>query len=273
MHEDIERYKKTYDEFYLLLNYGEELIEKVSLNPVSEHIFYGDRIFAKLLCHGKTLLKISPSLTETEPMLWDVSSSYAISRALIETYDALAYIALGNIDDEEREFRLIFWQFHSELRRSQMLEQIGSNNPSLKEIVLDVENLKNLLLAHPHLKKCKVELENKIKKGECEPYHLNQRERNELSEINNEYYKAIKMHLSQYVHTYPFSVFQISEFQAGSIESLGLMGVSIQYSLAFLVKSIADMCKIFEPNIPEQTKEIEDSIALWTTLIKHGIKQ
>lgn len=274
MSESIEHYTKIYDDFSLLLEYGEKLIElQVGTKPEGAYQVYGERIFVKLLCHGKTLKRLSPTpAPNEEQQLWDVSSNYAIARTLIETFDALAYIALETIGDLERDFRLNFWKLHSEARRLKMLNLIGSNNPGIEGVRKDVEELRTLILGHSYLEQCSSELEKNVEKERYQPYHLTQKQRNERSGVNHDYHNAVTMHLSSHVHTHPFSVFQLVDFKAGNPECLGLMGIALQYSTAFLAKAIVGVSNMFNPTTPETSVEIDTLLKQWEGFLSNGIK-
>jgi hypothetical protein len=274
MNESTEHYEKIYNDFSLLLEYGERLIEsQVGSKPGGTYQVYGERIFVKLLCHGKTLKKLSPTpglLGTTE--LWDISSNYAIARTLIETFDALAYIAIEKTDDLERDFRIKFWKLHSEARRLKMLMLVGSKDPRVEGVRQDIENYRAEILGHEHLKKCDAELKKNVEKERYQPYHLTQKQRNERAGINNDYQNSVTMHLSSHVHTHPFSVFQLVDFKAGDPESLSLMSMGLQYSTAYLAKSIVGVSTIFKPLVPEKSEEISNLLELWEGIVGNGIK-
>lgn len=267
-------YTKIYNDFSLLLEYGEQLVElQVGTKPCDTYKLYGEKIFVKLLCHGKTLKKLSPTLDLKEKReLWDISSNYAVARTLIETFDALAYIAIENIDELERDFRIKFWKLHSEARRLKMLELMGSKDPRVVEVRQDVEKYRVEVLTHNHLEKCDVELKTKLEKENYQPYHLTRKQRNERLGVNNTYQNSVTMHLSAHVHTHPFSVFQLVDFKAGDPECLILMSMGLQYSTAYLAKAIIGMNKIFDPMVPELSEEIGTLLDLWDGIISNGFK-
>jgi len=274
MSEPFERYLDNYNDFSSLLAYGETLVsEQVGKEPKSKFDVYGERIFVKLPCHGITLREISPSPgTRSGNELWDISSSYAIARALIESFDALSYISLGSADEQEREFRLLFWKLHAEARRLDMLSKIGSTNPEYEEVRLEMERLRNQVLGHKCITNCKSNIVFNIQKGKYQPYHLTQKERNIASGINHEFHNAVTMHLSSHVHTHPFSVQQIVEFKAGSPECIGLMGIALQYSSAFLSVAIIGMRNLFLPQVPELSEKTKCILEQWAFIAKKGVK-
>jgi hypothetical protein len=273
MNEVQSRYRDAYDEFSSLLAYAVALIEaQAGHEPDNEREFYGERIFGKLVCHGMSLKRLSPSPPPVHAReLWDVSSSYAIARTLIETYDALAYVAFELLEPMEREFRLSLWKLHAEERRAEMLRLIGSTEAvALQARVVE---LKQAMLAHPFLPQAGTELRMKLQKGEIPPYHLTQRERGKRAEIDRDYHRAVVMHLSSHVHTHPFSVYQLFQFQAGEPECLRLMSIPLQYSAAFLAKAIDGMIAIFHPRVPAVSPTLRRALDSWNELLRKGVKR
>lgn len=271
---EFQRYTKNVKEFEAILSYAELFVNSlVGLTQSCPNDVYGERIFVKLLCHAKTLIKISPSATiENQRELWDISSCYAVSRALIETFDALNYIALAKVCDGEKEFRLLFWKLHAEARRFDMLSKIGSNDPRVEETGKEVKCLQSKLLAQEKITLCTDQLRSNIEKGKYQPYHLTQKQRNKEAGISHEYRDVATMHLSSHVHTHPFSVMQIADFKAGSPECVGLMGIAIQYSTAFLAKAVCGMSQLFNSSAPVMDKQTEDIYLQWLKVAENGIK-
>lgn len=130
------RYAEVVSAFDSLVDYGLKLSRELAGHvSAEEHLGYADPIFAKLVCHAVSLRKLSPDLDgKPRNELWDISSTSAIARSLIEAFDALAYVALNNVTPEEREFRILLWELHDQVRRKKMLEHIGSQNPKVAEV-------------------------------------------------------------------------------------------------------------------------------------------
>ncbi|MGH7926902.1 MAG: hypothetical protein ACREQV_03820, partial [Candidatus Binatia bacterium] len=87
-----------------------------------------------LVCHGLSLQRLSPTPVPTAGEFWDISSNYAIARALIETYEALSYIAIEDVQETEREFRVLLWKLHAQERRIEMLRLIGSKHSDINNV-------------------------------------------------------------------------------------------------------------------------------------------
>ncbi len=274
MNKPYTKYYENLKDFEELLAFGEVFSNSlIGTKPNNTNEVYGERIFVKLLCHGMTLVKISPSQhRKNNRELWDISSVYAIARALIETFDAMSYIALSGGSESQNEFRLLFWKLHAEARRLDMLNKIGSSHPQIDKVQDDISALQKQVLNHSCINTCSKQVVVGVENGKYQPYHLTQRERNEESGVNHEYHNAVTMHLSSHVHTHPFSVHQIIEFKAGNEECIGLMGIALQYSSSFLAKAISGMQQLFpacDPKINESTISL---IKQWVRIAENGIR-
>lgn len=274
MTQSVERYRDTYEEFSSLLAYAVRLIEaQAGQKAMADRLFYGERIFVKMVCHGLTLKRLSPSPEASrEPEMWDISSSYAIARTLVETYEALAYVALDSIDATEREFRFLLWQVHAEERRLEMLRLIRSKHSEMTEVERKLHAARSAILGHPFALSVDPGVMKKIERGEAPPFHNTRAERDAASGIDNDYHRAVTMHLSSHVHTHPFSVQQLLSFQAGDPECLRLMSIPLQYSCGFLAKAIPGMIDLFGPRSPQVSEPLGRALAVWNQGLATGFK-
>lgn len=266
------RYRETYAEFSELTAYSVAVLEaQAGRKPTGDRDFYAERIFGKLVCHALTLKRLSPSPEPTTGELWDVSSSYAIARTLIETYEALAYIALEPVGDQEREFRVLLWKLHAQERRREMLRLIGSNHSEIPKLEENVLQLRARCLNHSFIASAGKELARKVERGETPPYHLSRGERDKRMDVSHDYHTAVIMHLSSHIHTHPFSVHQLFEFKAGDPECLRLMAVPLQYSLAFFAAAVVGILALCPPTTTRMPARLVRSTDTWTGILRRGV--
>lgn len=273
---DNNRYISICSEFDVLLKFGVSTsIALANKEADLDREYYADRIFSKLLCHAITLKKIIPTglvpLGEGSTELWDISSAAALSRSLIESFDALSYVSIEEIDNHEREFRVLLWKLHSEERRSKMLELIGSNSPEIVSIKENIIRLREEVITHKHFSELDNGRQKKIRDGDSPAFYLSHAERNKRASVNHKYYNACIIFLSSYVHTYPFSIHQLMEFRAGNNESLRLMSMPIQYSIGFFAKALEGLRVIFGSRMPNMTDEETNICLRWCEILKRGI--
>lgn len=276
MHEIETRYRQICEEFDLLIDYAKQISAALKgRDAPCDREYYASLIFAKLLSHAITLRRISPSgLNPTvsgASELWDLSSSGAIARTLIETFDALAYVSLNDVSPEERSFRVLIWRLHAEERREKMLTFIGSLPSTINETKELKIKLRTELCANQMFLKGDSGLCGKIRKGETPQFHLSAVDRCQISNINHDYYKAATIYLSSYVHTFPFSIQQLMELHAGECKSLRLMSIPLQFASGFLAKAIAGMRCLFVHALPNASDQVLLSLDSWELLISKGV--
>lgn len=245
----------------------------VGVMPSESHLSYAEQIFVKLLSHCIVLRKMSPDPTRRTPTeLWDLASVSAMARCVIEAHDAFMYIAISSLHAEERAFRLALWELHDKSRRKKMLELIGSRDPRNEQMAIDVEKLHQKVVNHSFFTNISTGVRKKILDADPPPYHLSQKDRCLASGIDPDYYSAITMQLSQYVHTLPYAVHQLFAFKAGEPKAIALMAMPLQCVLPFLANTTDHMRKIFPSKAPEPPSRVEQKMALWSGLARQGLK-
>lgn len=226
---------------------------------------YGSHIFGKICVTGIAILKLLPkSVFYSSPkdlQIWDISSVCILARSLIDTYNIFHYLIIQEVDNVELEFRFVVWNLHSEAERLKMLELSKSKSEKLAKIRQDIEGFKVKLKNNKFYQRLDLKEQRKYYSGEKGVF-LKNTDISRNAGINPDYYKSIYKYLSQYVHTYPFSISQITQFNASDTESQKLFEPIIEYSTGYLGLSIRDFLKIFPDqsvNIPpEITQIIED---------------
>lgn len=269
------RYQKTVREFEAILEHAKAVSSSlVGTIPGEDHMSYGEQIFVKLLAHCVTMRRLAPDPYRRTPNeLWDLPSMAAIARCAIEAHDAFLYIATGAITSEERDFRLRLWEFHDKTRRLRMLEAIGSKDPKTDEIRLESVRLFDEVRTHPFFVLVSAGVRRKVLDGDPPPFHLSQRERCDAFGINYDYYNAITMQLSQYVHSLPFSVHQLFSFRAGTSDVLPLMSLPMQFVLPFLSRVTDEMRLAFPEKAPRPPSRTAKTMALWRIISSQGVKR
>ena len=240
--------------------------------PTEKHLLYADWIFTKLLGHAVSLHKLSPQIeNKTEHELWDLPSACAIARCIIEAHDVLGYMVFSQVSPVERDFRLLLWRLHDQQRRSKMLHSIASRNPKAEEIHARARALNAEALNHPWFPSVVKNLQTKIKSGDAPSFLLSQRELNKANAVNHEYHTSATMWLSQYVHTLPMSLHQLSKFRAGTAGALRISSMPIQYTLGFLASTITKMAEAFPKANIAQTKVEVAIFSKWCSVVERGV--
>ncbi|MGJ7483973.1 hypothetical protein ACSFA2_01870 [Variovorax sp. LT2P21] len=270
---EVTRYREILGELEIFIELGKQVsLHLVGIEPEHHHCSYADPIFTKLLCHAISLHRLSPQLDQSQgQQLWDMPSACAVARCIIEAHDVLEYIALANISEEERSFRLLVWKLHDQQRRSSMLNSINSHDPRARDIHNKADELQKEAEQHPWFPNINLGYQKRIRSGDAPSYLLSQRELNKANGVNHDYHVAATMMLSQYVHTLPMAVHQLLEFKAGTPEALHLSSMPVQYSLAFLARTITRMAEVFPQGNVEITEQQSDVFSRWLSVSEKGV--
>lgn len=265
-----DRYRRLLYEYDTLLDHARAISNRLTGRRLtSREDSYADAIYTKLILHGISLRKLSPNLEDGE--LWDVASASAVARALIETYDALAYIAVHPVASDEHDFRILLWRLHDQQRRLQMLEKVKSSNPQVQEIRDNAASLLAAVMNHATYSSLSKELKGKISHGDAPAVHLSQRQLNAASGVDHDYYTAATMYLSQHVHTFPMSLSQFMAFRPGDPDSLGVASMPLQYCMPFLAKAIVAAGEIWSDQIVERSESVSTLLRNWIVVAERGV--
>jgi hypothetical protein len=267
-----EIYKGILAEFDALISHAFVLCNRLTGRAIDgQHLAYVDTIFTKLICHGVSLRRLSPTLDASVPQeLWDLPSACAVGRSLIEAYDALAYIGAPQISPSEREFRILLWDAHDQARRLTMLEKIGSVDTRVDEIRQKAAALSEQIKSHDCFANASKELRVRVTRGEA--LHLTQRELNAANGVDHDFYLTAIMFLSQYVHTFPFAIHQLMHFRAGSPEAIQLTSMPLRYAMPFIVKATDQMTAIWPDSQHALTDDLDRIVCQWRHVAEHGVK-
>lgn len=271
---DRTRYKKLVAEFDAAGEYASNVsLALVGLSPPEQHRMYAEQIFVKLLAHCISLRRMSPSADGAPATeLWDLSSNSVVARAAIESFDALAYLALQAVEPAQREFRILLWELHDANRRAKMLDHIGSKDPRLAETLASAQALNERVVSHVCFNTLSKPLQKRVRDCDPPPFENSQRDRCLANGINHDYYNAVTMQLSKYAHTLPFAVHQLFSFRAGGAEELRMMSLPMQFALPFLLRATEGIRQLFPGIAPDPPENVSVSTAVWTEISAKGIK-
>jgi hypothetical protein len=182
------------------------------------------------------------------------------------------YIAGPAVPKNEIDFRILLWEAHDKTRRLSMLEAIGSIDPQKKQMELDAQRILEEVRKNPLFDSLRGDIKKNITKRDPPAFHLSQKQLCEECGVDYEYYRAVTMQLSQYVHTFPYSVHQLFNFNAGSLEALRLMALPLQFALPFLGRSIDGMHHLFAGKTPHPPSRTARSMELWRIVSSRGVR-
>lgn len=271
-------YRTKVREFDAVLEHGKAVSAALTgLRLSSAHASYGEQIFVKLLAHCVALRRLAPDPQQAPPQeLWDLPSMSAVARCVIEAHDAFEYIAGQAVTAAERSFRIRLWELHDATRRLKILARIGSTDPAVAGIRADAARLQLALEAHECLASLPAEqqaaLRLRLRRNDPPDFHLSRRQRCEASGVDADWHEAVTMQLSQHVHTLPFSVHQLMQFQAGTPEALRLMAQPLLFALPFLARTLLAVDLLVPGRAPVPPSRTARTMALWRAVAERGIR-
>lgn len=269
---EVSKYKEITSEFNLIIEAGSKVSKDLAGTQVElRHHGYADSIFTKLLCHALSLQRLSPKLIgDVTGELWDYPSACSVSRCIIEAHDVLEYIALTDIPEEERDFRLLVWELNDNQRRSAMLRSIKSEHPSAEDIHRKADELKTRAEQHTFFQKISKQTQKRISNGNAPSFLLSHKELNKVNGVNHDYHVTVTMMLSQYVHTLPMAAHQLQVFKAGTPDALHLSAMPVQYSLPFVSRAILRMVSVFPHGGSRLNEQELVLINRWQSIVEQG---
>ncbi|MCQ8119860.1 hypothetical protein, partial [Methylomonas rosea] len=126
------RYEEALTDLRLLILYAHSVSASIQgKEAADDQQYYASIIFSKIVSHAITLIRSVPkSLSisaDSGAELWDLSSAACLARAILETNDALAYMADRIDEPEQLLLRIRIWELHDKEHRISMLESIHSS--------------------------------------------------------------------------------------------------------------------------------------------------
>ncbi|MEX4004190.1 hypothetical protein AB4Y38_35505 [Paraburkholderia sp. EG285A] len=150
--------------------------------------------------------------------------------------------------------------------------KISAAGPDVDMIRVDAERLHNMVSGHAFYSELPKDVRGKIGKRKAPHYLRSQEERNVASSINHDYYNSATMFLSQYVHTLPFALSQLSLTHAGDSGALQLVSMPLQYSMPFMAKAIAGIETLWPDMRLEMPEDVRNLADTWDLLAEQGVK-
>lgn len=233
--EQTSEYKKIYNDFQELKALSTSISSLTFNKKCNKYEKVASLVFTKNLAHIYSLDKLLPNLSKQNE-LWDLSSLSTIARSIIDAYYVMYYIAFDSIEDKQKEFRFLLFQYHSEKSRLEMLKSIKTEY-KLDEIENTVRGLLSELERNKYFAKLDNNVKSEIKKGKKSRL-LSNSDISEIVGIDKTYYKLVFNHLSNYVHTFPFAINELSTFRAGTQRALDDIGLLLQYVVSYLALCI-----------------------------------
>lgn len=271
-------YRTTVRAFDAVLEHGKAVAAMWAAHPSDgAQATYGERIFGKLLGHCVALRRLAPDPMQAMPRdLADLPSMSALARCVVEAFDAFEYVAGHRVSDAERGFRIRLWELHDATRRLKILAALGVDDPGIDDIRTDARRLQSALESHEHLAtlpaELQAELARRFARADPPAFHLNQRQRCQLSGIDPHWHETATLQLTQHMHTLPFSTRQLLMLQPGTPEGLRMLALPLVLALPLLVRVIQSATGLMPANAPEPPSRTARTMQAWRSAAERPMR-
>ncbi|PKH88261.1 DUF5677 domain-containing protein [Colwellia sp. Bg11-28] len=260
------KYKKQVDDLYQLTQIGLKLSKSVNGRQTTEWSHeYASHIYVKILLHIISIQRLLPDSNYFErnapERVWDIASISSLTRSVIDAYLTMFYLTFDAIPEIEHEFRKLLWDYHGEKKRIQQLECIGSKADGLSDVKILAAQLLEKIKVNQFYSTLDSSVKKDIRQGKKGIY-LTNTAICKKSEISEKYFKSLFTYLSSYVHTYPFSLSQISALTKDNSGATQLVSTVLDYLIGFFCQILKRYSSIF-PDTEAIIEEQKEKIDLW----------
>lgn len=246
--DEAERYFMRVDDFLLVTGAARKVCATLAKTHVqTTRHSYASIVNDKLLAHAVSMSRIIPRREATSDLLWDLSSVSALSRCILDAYHTLAYLAIEDVSEDERNFRYCLLSLHDSRRRLKVAEALASSPSVLEQLKGEFVQVQEELQESKFLAALP-EKERKSLLKEPPDFYNSRSERNKASGVDDAFYVSAQIYLSQFVHTHGFGIHQLTTFAARTSDSYRQMNVPIAFSAIFIARAILGMIKLFGIN-------------------------
>lgn len=266
---------ETRSDFEKVLSAAIHVSDGIMGIPTTRHIAVGSQLLVQNILTGISIASFVDPVTRANiPALpanskvYDLSSLYILTRGLIEAYLALFYIAVEPIADSEREFRLLWWDWHEINERIWSLELIGSTNPKLNpykkrksELFLKVSN-------HAMYSILPTDLKNEFERGRRprDASFLTKAKIAQAAGIHEDQFHVVYKWCSQYAHAQPLAVSVLLGLSSASPELTPLFRLAIRHATSYLLFTVRDFIKIFPQGQGLVGQDFLDLVSFWSSI-------
>ncbi|HEY1718816.1 MAG TPA: hypothetical protein VGH42_11075 [Verrucomicrobiae bacterium] len=200
----------------------------------------------------------------------DLPSLCILTRGVVETYLTLFYLAIQPISIAEREFRLLWWDWHEVNERIWSLSRIGSKAKGLETFRKKRSELRPSITKHPNYSCLPDRLmqEFEQKRPPSDAVLMKKAEIAEAAGIHPDQFRVLYKSLSQYAHAQPVAVSTLLSLSATSPEIELHFGLAARYATSYLLFSVRDLIKIFPQGRNFTDEKFWKLVAIWSAVHK-----
>ena len=262
---------------------------------VERRLEYASHVFVAVCLTADGILRLHPEsgfyCAAGNEDVWHATAIAALSRVLMEACANLHYFALEEADADEREFRFLLADLHSESERLKWIKclreerrrpqrrsgeeetaSVFTSSPEherrVNALPKTIEKLSEKLRSNDFCKRLCPSCRRKWLRGKQGFFHT-RKQRAEQAGIARVCYEAEYGHQSAYVHTGPLAVEQIAAFRADDLEARALLiDAPIRSCCGYLALAVRHFLTLFpdiEEALPPEVCELVGDCVVYAT--------
>lgn len=196
----------------------------------------------------------------------DLPSLCILARGVVETYLTMFYVAVQPVAALEREFRLLWWDWHEVNERIWSLDQIGSKAKKLESYRKKQSELRSKIASHACYSLLPKTLRPDFErlKSPKDALLLSKTQIAEAAGIEPTQFRVLYKSLSEYAHAQPLAVAILLSLSATSPEIHLHFQHSARHATSYLLFSVRDFISVFPQGRDFTDEKFWELVAVWS---------
>lgn len=250
--------KKDYIEFLrnfeLIHDFSRDVSNEIGGREAPAHLLQAAQLFVRMTITGMSIIHLSPEnrIYPAEKPVWDMFSIASLTRNFMENYHMLYYIAVENVNEDERELRYYLSIYHLNNERYKMYKEF-KNWKYIDEFEKNLPRAKEHLKQLPYFRKLSKSLQGKMLEGRSAMY-LSHKEITERLPFMTDEFAGYYRLLSNHTHSTPFSYITMTNDRGRGNEGaaeINYFCLFLQLCDKYLSAAIIDMLRLFPDSVPQ----------------------
>ena len=198
----------------------------------------------------------------------DLPSLCILTRGVVETYLTMFYLAVQPVAAPEREFRLLWWDWHEVNERVWSLDQIGSKAKKLESYRKKRSELRSKIANHAcyshQSKTLRTDFERL--KSPRDALLMSKTQIAEAAGIHTAQFRVLYKVLSEYAHAQPLAVSILLGLSATSPEIHLHFQHAARHATSYLLFSVRDFLRVFPQGRDFTDEKFWELVAVWSAV-------
>jgi hypothetical protein len=238
-------YLRTFEHFH---DFSLDVSDRTGGLKAADHLIMANQLYVRMTLTSLSIIHLLPEnrLFPSEWQIWDFFSVASLARNLIENYNMLFFVAVENITDEERDFRLNVLYYHHNKEKQKFYKDLGGRQFD-KEFDENLPIAKKALKEHPFFSKLPHKISNAIIDGRKSIY-LSREDISKKRNFDKNTLKAYYRLFSNHTHSSPMAFLSMSNLRGGGKENkteLHYLTITLHLCIKYLSAAIIDIVSLF----------------------------